>query len=427
MRQYIGARYVPKFMGTYDVTQVYEALSVVDNGMGTSYISKIPTPAGTPLTDGTYWALYGASSGAIISLQEQIDDMQDGTVPGSLQNQINKNTADITNLDIANKTVLFVSDSYGAATNSFIDQCASTLGITDYHNLAVSGTSFKDGGFLAQISGYTGDKSEVELIVVAGGLNDADLETIDSALTTAMTTFNNYVIANYPNAKVLLCYIGNGFDNSALLAGRTLNKRLWTSYQYQLFAESNGWAFDDISDSLKVVSGVMNSDGVHPNTYGQSALAASLCSVILTGSHSVQYPPYPVAPTFTSPWTAIGTLNFKFKVKDSLVTIQSPTDLYLNYAGDITGGQVVQIATLGSLFFNKKYVIKDVNCRLDGSTNGLFYNTTADIIFENDTMSIMFTEVNAGHNGFLNFTRNGGDLQLTVGVNQFVFNLCDMG
>lgn len=73
MGQYIGARYVPRFMDTYNVTQSYEALDVVDNGMGTSYIAKIPVPAGTPLTNTTYWAVYGASSGAIINLQNQID------------------------------------------------------------------------------------------------------------------------------------------------------------------------------------------------------------------------------------------------------------------------------------------------------------------------------------------------------------------
>ena len=73
MGQYIGARYVPKFMGLYDATQAYENLCVVDNGLGTSYISQKPTPAGTPLTDTTYWAVYGASSGAIINLQNQID------------------------------------------------------------------------------------------------------------------------------------------------------------------------------------------------------------------------------------------------------------------------------------------------------------------------------------------------------------------
>lgn len=75
MGQYIGARYVPKFMGLYDATQVYENLCVVDNGLGTSYISRKPTPAGTPLTDTNFWAVYGASSGAIINLQNQIDDI----------------------------------------------------------------------------------------------------------------------------------------------------------------------------------------------------------------------------------------------------------------------------------------------------------------------------------------------------------------
>lgn len=77
MRQYIGARYMPKFVGTYDPTTAYEALSVVDNGQGTSYVSNRPVPAGTPLTDSDYWAIYGTSSGAITNLQNQIDAIND--------------------------------------------------------------------------------------------------------------------------------------------------------------------------------------------------------------------------------------------------------------------------------------------------------------------------------------------------------------
>lgn len=95
MIQSIGARYVPKFMGTYDNTRAYEALMVVDNGLGTTYIAKIPVPADTPLSDDTYWALYGASSGSSLNLQMQIDqinddinDMKDPDVTGSLENQI---------------------------------------------------------------------------------------------------------------------------------------------------------------------------------------------------------------------------------------------------------------------------------------------------------------------------------------------------
>lgn len=75
MHPYIGARYVPRFMGTYDPTQAYEALDVVDNGSGTSYISKIPTDPGTPLTDGTHWTIYGASSAAIMALQTRVDNL----------------------------------------------------------------------------------------------------------------------------------------------------------------------------------------------------------------------------------------------------------------------------------------------------------------------------------------------------------------
>ena len=76
LHQYIGARYVPRFLGTYDATTIYEAMDVVDNGSGTSYIAKIPTPAGTPLTDSDHWAIYGAASGAIIALQNQVNAIQ---------------------------------------------------------------------------------------------------------------------------------------------------------------------------------------------------------------------------------------------------------------------------------------------------------------------------------------------------------------
>lgn len=80
VKQYIGARYVPKFLGNYDPTQEYEALDVVDNGAGTSYIATKIVPPGTPLTNSDYWFLYGSSSGAIIHLQDQIDDIMKAVV-----------------------------------------------------------------------------------------------------------------------------------------------------------------------------------------------------------------------------------------------------------------------------------------------------------------------------------------------------------
>ena len=137
IRQYIGARYVPKFMGTYDVTQEYEALSVVDNGLGTSYISRIPTPAGTPLTDRNYWIVYGASSGAVINLQNQIDDINramgdiedlDTPVTTSVVESINSVYETV-------KDIIVTPEMFGAAGDGVTDdteaiQAALDAGIT---------------------------------------------------------------------------------------------------------------------------------------------------------------------------------------------------------------------------------------------------------------------------------------------------------
>ena len=113
MHTYVGARYVPRFVGTYDPTQIYEALDVVDNGSGTSYISRKTTPAGTPLTDTEYWFVYGASSGAIIQLQNDMIQAQNDI--GDLQNDMTTAQNDITALQgevshIKNKNVLLIQN-----------------------------------------------------------------------------------------------------------------------------------------------------------------------------------------------------------------------------------------------------------------------------------------------------------------------------
>lgn len=58
-RQYIGARYVPLIDGDYDASKTYEPLTVVLGDDGNSYTSKTFVPAGTSLSDTTYWALTG--------------------------------------------------------------------------------------------------------------------------------------------------------------------------------------------------------------------------------------------------------------------------------------------------------------------------------------------------------------------------------
>ena len=121
MVKYVGARYMPKFMGDYDPTVEYEALSVVDNGSGTSYVSNKPVPAGTPLTNTAYWAVYGTQSGAIIHLQDQIGDLSQLTTEDndSLVEAINELDADIQILK--NDTPIINVMSFGAVGDGVTD------------------------------------------------------------------------------------------------------------------------------------------------------------------------------------------------------------------------------------------------------------------------------------------------------------------
>lgn len=74
VRQYIGARYVPKFVGQWDANTSYESLSIVLYG-NSSYTSKAQVPAGIAPTNTEYWAETGNYNGHIDALQKYINDL----------------------------------------------------------------------------------------------------------------------------------------------------------------------------------------------------------------------------------------------------------------------------------------------------------------------------------------------------------------
>ena len=68
---YVGARYIPRIMGEYSNETAYEALDIVTSG-GVGYISRQPVPAGTAVTNKTYWAMWGSGNAAIDSLTQRV-------------------------------------------------------------------------------------------------------------------------------------------------------------------------------------------------------------------------------------------------------------------------------------------------------------------------------------------------------------------
>ena len=256
IRQYIGARYTPKFMGTYDNTQSYEALSVVDNGSGTSYINGKPAPAGTPLTDTNYWHIYGASSGAIINLQNQIGNLTDldTTDKDNLVDAINENVSELQKIPTKRKYVL-VGDSFGCGIIGGGQPW--TTGWINYFDNLFSGdvffydpegdqsfegssafTTTSDKNFIGQLN-YVYDhklgSTDPELItdiVVLGGSNEST--TNANTIALAIDTFCARARELFPNANIAIACIG--------LDSRTMVKNNVFS-GYLIGAQRNGCAF----------------------------------------------------------------------------------------------------------------------------------------------------------------------------------------
>lgn len=309
IRQYIGARYMPKFMGTYDPTTAYEALSVVDNGMGTTYVSNKPTPPNTPLTDTDYWAFYGASSGAVVSLQDQIDDMKDGNVSGSLQNQINtigtelgSNTDGIINgsvtdtLAVMNKRrLILIADSYGTGSGGatpYSVPLKNYLGIdnADYYPYAEGSLGFNQAGLLGHTAqtllelhenDVTSPESITDVVFVMGG-NDIENQT---GLETAIDSCFNYVKTTYPNARIIVAFSYNQFTK----VPSYVRKYIDCIEAYYKYVTMRGalWV-DNFMYIMHNYDYVLN-DGVHPNTDGGRALARSLAAFLNGRNSDVKY------------------------------------------------------------------------------------------------------------------------------------------
>lgn len=76
VRQYIGARYVPLYVGDWDATRNYEPLSIVTDANGNSFTSLKDVPAGTQLTNRNYWIQTSSFSGAVDQLTRRVNSIE---------------------------------------------------------------------------------------------------------------------------------------------------------------------------------------------------------------------------------------------------------------------------------------------------------------------------------------------------------------
>lgn len=302
MGQYIGGRYVPRFMGTYDPTQVYEALDVVDNGSGTSYISKIPTPAGTPLTDTTHWAIYGASSGAIINLQNQINALDDR----------------VEAVEDSGSNIMFIMDSYGNLVDSsskHVDEIVASRTGAYCERIALAGASFYGGTFESAVASYTGDATKFDTVVLIGGANDESHVAADaSTIATNMDSCINTIKSTFTNAKrILVMCPGLTFDSTF-----TIKILDGLAALYKEGSERNGVKYIDNSQYIFRNTSLLGADNCHPNTSGVRELAYQAIQAIKTDHCDVHYI---LDITFTTIDSTPTTYNYRMTRDNAFVTL----------------------------------------------------------------------------------------------------------
>ena len=186
VRQYIGARYVPLYDGTWDETKNYEPLTIVDDANGNSYTSRRDVPAGTTLSDRTYWIQTSSFSGAVDQLRRDVNVL-DGRVD-SLDTQAEALSSEVEVIDervtrIAagrrGRHVILITDSYGMKTvpnfvSYFVQYRPTTRASAESgHGFLPSGGKFVDD-FNTLISSLSAaQKEEISDVIFAGGWNDA--------------------------------------------------------------------------------------------------------------------------------------------------------------------------------------------------------------------------------------------------------------
>lgn len=274
-RQYIGARYVPKFYqnsvdgsAAWESNVVYEPLTWVTLTNGHIYLSRkqVPATVGIPSQNVDYWLDVGSYNGFIESLQEQIDALKMGD------------------------KILFVGDSYGISTNSsnktIPDVAAACLKTTSYDQIHRAGAGFtRDNvgvNFKDVISGYTGDKTKITHIYIYGGANDIASTTSD--IISGIVECVTYCKANFANLKKIMFA-------AASMTFAPERHRLGVRQCYETLRTCDRYGIEFIKNSQYIMhnTNLSGNDNLHPNSDGVNEIGMQLAKGFVSGCCDVEY------------------------------------------------------------------------------------------------------------------------------------------
>lgn len=218
-RQYVGARYVPKFMGEWNKSLQYEALSVVTY-LGNSFTSKVPVPANIDISNKSYWVNTGNYNAQVEAYRQQTAQLGN-----NLNNEI------INRKNDTKDNILWIGDSYSVNYNHKLPN-----GVRDMLNAknwyeyskggagfsgAWGGASFNDLIEQAKNEMSADQKEMIKYVYIVGGANDSSFLWTDLKPKVVSTVKN--ARNSFPNAQVCFIFASSAYNTYQDLFTKTTN------------------------------------------------------------------------------------------------------------------------------------------------------------------------------------------------------------
>ena len=392
LHQYIGARYVPKFyQNSLDPTSTqwennvtYEPLTWVSTLNGNMYLSKktVPATAGDPASTPEYWMEAGQFNAYIQSLQDQIDDMKDGSVSGSLQYQINDIVNDLNTLDtvtlpamdkaidlanrcITNRKIVFVGDSYAGSmgASSWLNTVIRILNLNsdNYGAIWKAGYGFSATGkqFIDLVQdvndGYPSVDIDTDLVTdvyVIAGSNDVGIA--EATVTSDIGDFVAYTQSVYPNAIVHVGF--NGWTDEA--SNHSAYTTMLNIYKNAALTYGAKWVEGPQYVLHKVT--MIQADHVHPTMAGGTELGFITAQAVLSGDSAfLHYFHGAVASWSSNISTSIGSMSVLTELENDVVNVKwDAFQIVLNLTIDDSNDVIIASLDQGTLWPYDSFKVK---------------------------------------------------------------------
>lgn len=347
VRQYIGARYVPKFFensatgdSTWASNTAYEPLTIV-TWNGNSYTSKktVPSGVGNPSANAEYWASTGMFNAQVEELREYTEEIASDLADTNAEVSILKN-----------RKFIFVGDSYATepdATHGWGSLVPSYLGLTSGQYYFTNGYGYRfaenegTNTFLSLIQSLNVSNPEtITDIWVIGGYNDR--YSSQELTLTGIQHFVTYCKTNFPNATVFIVECGLSKDVSIR---ESINRQ---SYRAYVQCGVHGAVYVGGAEMALHNTLCFQEDGYHPSQYGSFNLAAVLASMIKGRCEGHTY--YESKAVVLTPVEGVSSVPSIYSIVDNtnITVMWGLTNVAFSSARTISGNQDIDIGTVGT-------------------------------------------------------------------------------